>query len=139
MEFAFVFLLSFALLYAILCIGIVASFRLALQNAAEDGARAALRYQVSFPERATQAVTVATARVNWLPTAATRSIAAQICQVVGNNCATPTCGPTWDERCQMVVTVRLTNVQALLPPVPGFAAPTQLVGQASMVLDGRAP
>jgi Flp pilus assembly protein TadG len=137
-EFALVFLLSFALLYGTLCVGILAAFRLGLQNAAEDGARAALRYQPTFAARATQASNVATNRISWLPSAATRDVAAQVCQVVGNNCAAPVCGPTWDARCQMVVTVRLTNVRTMLPPLPAFIAPTQLVGQASMVLDGRA-
>jgi len=42
-EFAFVFLLAFAMLYGALCYGMLFAFRLGLQNAAEDGARAALR------------------------------------------------------------------------------------------------
>ena len=42
-EFALVFLMFFALLYASLCFGLLFAFRAGLQNAAEDGARAALR------------------------------------------------------------------------------------------------
>ena len=38
-EFAFVFLLSFALLYGAICYGMLFAFRLSLQTAAEDGAR----------------------------------------------------------------------------------------------------
>jgi hypothetical protein len=30
-------------------------------------------------------------------------------------------------------------MQQLLPPFPSFAMPNQIVGQASMLLDGRAP
>jgi hypothetical protein len=39
----------------------------------------------------------------------------------------------------MVVTVTATNLKLLLPPFPNFAMPDQIVGKASMLLDGRAP
>jgi type IV secretory pathway VirB3-like protein len=44
-EFAMVFLIFFAVLYGAICYGMLFAFRLGVQNAAEDGARAALRYQ----------------------------------------------------------------------------------------------
>ncbi|NVM87242.1 Flp pilus assembly protein TadG [Variovorax sp. SG517] len=138
-EFALVFLIFFSLLYGIISYGMLFAFRLGLQNAAEDGARAALRYQSTFAARATQAQTTAAASSNWMPPVVTRSVSATVCGVVSNNCTAPACGTTWDTRCQMVVTVTASNLQALLPPFPSFAMPTTIVGKASMLLDGRTP
>ncbi|EJL71686.1 TadE-like protein [Variovorax sp. CF313] len=138
-EFAMVFLIFFTLLYGIISYGMLFAFRLGLQNAAEDGARAALRYQPTLPARITQAQTAATVSSNWMPAIVARNVNATVCGVVANNCTTPTCGATWDTRCQMVVTVTATNLQLLLPPFPSFAIPDQIVGKASMLLDGRAP
>ena len=138
-EFAMVFLIFFALLYGIISYGMLFAFRLGLQNAAEDGARAALRYQSTFAARATQAQTTATASSSWMPAVVTRSVSATVCGVVSNNCTAPACGATWDTRCQMVVTVTATNLQMLLPPFPSFAMPSTIVGKASMLLDGRVP
>lgn len=138
-EFAMVFLIFFSLLYGIVSYGMLFAFRLGLQNAAEDGARAALRYQSTFAQRATQAQAVATQSSSWMPVVVTPTVSATVCGVVTNNCVAPACGATWDTRCQMVVTVTATNMQQLLPPFPSFAMPNQIVGQASMLLDGRAP
>jgi len=134
-----VFLIFFALLYGIISYGMLFAFRMGLQNAAEDGARAALRYQSTFTARATQAQTTAMASSSWMPPVVTRSVSATVCGVVSNNCTAPACGATWDTRCQMVVTVTASNLQGLLPPFPSFAMPSTIVGQASMLLDGRAP
>lgn len=138
-EFAMVFLIFFSLLYGIITYGILFAFRLGLQNAAEDGARAALRYQSTFAQRATQAETIATKSSSWMPVVVAPTVRATVCGVVTNNCGTPTCGTAWNDRCQMVVTVTTTNMQQLLPPFPSFAIPNQIVGKASMLLDGRAP
>ncbi len=138
-EFAMVFLIFFALLYGIICYGMLFAFRTSLQNAAEEGARAALRYQLSYALRSTQAENTATQSIGWLPSAVTRQVDAKVCGAVDNNCATPVCGQSWAARCQMVVTVTATNIQRLLPPLPGFAVPEQIVGKATMLLDGRAP
>jgi Flp pilus assembly protein TadG len=138
-EFALVFLIFFTLIYAAICYGLMFTLRFGLQNAAEDGARAALRYQATLAARATQAQATATAQTSWLPTAVTRTVSATVCQVASNNCATPTCGSTWDTRCQMVVAVTASNIGNLLPPLPSFAMPSQLTGKASMLLDGRTP
>ena len=138
-EFAVVFLIFFSLLYGIISYGMLFAFRLGLQNAAEDGARAALRYQSTFAQRATQAQAIATQSSSWMPVVVTPTVSATVCGVVTNNCVTPACGATWDTRCQMVVTVTATNMQQLLPPFPSFAMPNQIVGQASMLLDGRTP
>lgn len=134
-----VFLIFFAVLYGIICYGMLFAFRLGVQNAAEDGARAALRYQPTLGARTDLAQTVATQRINWLPATVTRNATATVCGVVGNVCGSPPCGPTWEARCQVVVTVTATDMQRLLPPLPSFAMPNQIVGRASMLLDGRAP
>ncbi|QSI33204.1 pilus assembly protein [Variovorax sp. RKNM96] len=138
-EFALVFLIFFAVLYGIICYGMLFAFRLGVQNAAEDGARAALRYQPTLAARTNQAQTIAVQRISWLPAIVTRNATATVCGVVGNVCVAPTCGPTWEARCQVVVTVTASNMQLLLPPLPSFAMPSQIVGKASMLLDGRAP
>lgn len=138
-EFALVFLIFFAVLYGIICYGLLFTFRMSMQNAAEEGARAALRYQSTVQARQDRAKAVAEQSVSWLPATVVRSAQASVCSVAGNVCVTPTCGPGWDARCQMVVTVTATNMRGLLPPLPNFAMPDQIVGKASMLLDGRAP
>jgi Flp pilus assembly protein TadG len=138
-EFALVFLIFFGVLYGIICYGLLFAFRMNLQNAAEEGARTALRYQPTLAARADQASAFARERISWLPATVARDVQARACSVADNNCASPTCGPNWNQRCQMVVTVTATNMRGLLPPLPDFAMPDKIVGQASMLLDGRAP
>jgi len=140
-EFAFVFLLFFVLLYAILSWGILMTLRGGLQNAAEDGARAALRYQVvatgsQNPLRQAKAAEIAGLRVaGWFATPPL--VVAQICQPDSGVCGAPVCDATWAQRCQIVVTVTASGLNAMLPLLQ-FALPDVLVGRASMLLDGRA-
>jgi len=140
-EFAFVFLIIFALLYAVICYGFLLTMRMSLQNAAEDGARAGLRYQSNLNARKTTASGVAVDRSGWLPASlkANLEVAANICVAGEDNCqqAAPACGPAWSNRCQMVVTVTVSGIEALFPAFPSFAVPDRIVGKASMLLDGR--
>ncbi|MFH0130715.1 TadE/TadG family type IV pilus assembly protein [Variovorax sp. VaC1] len=141
-EFSIVFIFSFTMLYALICYGIMFALRFGLQNAAEDGARAALRYQTSWADRKSTAEAVARAQLPDLTLPVTPDVSAQRCQVLpggANNCTTPTCGTSWDYRCQVVVTVTATGIRTALPPLPLFAVPDTLVGQASMMLDGKSP
>lgn len=138
-EFALVFLIFFAVLYGIICYGMLFAFRLGIQNAAEDGARAALRYQPTVQGRQDHARFVAEQAISWLPATVTRGAEATACGVVSNTCGVLVCGPNWDARCQMVVTVTASNMNGLLPPLPAFAMPNTIVGKASMLLDGRSP
>jgi Flp pilus assembly protein TadG len=138
-EFAMVFLIFFAVLYGAICYGMLFAFRLGVQNAAEDGARAALRYQSTLQGRQNHAQAVAQQAIGWLPTVVTRNVQASVCGVVSNVCGTPACGPDWNARCQMVVTVTASNMNGLLPPLPAFAMPNIIIGKASMLLDGRSP
>ena len=134
-EFAFVFLLFFALLYASLCFGLLFAFRAGLQNAAEDGARAALRYQVDRPSRTARATAVALQRTaGWLPV--TPTVAAQVCSVESNQCVAPVCSLDWSQRCQIVVTVTAGGLRRLMPAL-NLALPDTLTGRATVLLDGR--
>ena len=147
-EFAFVFLAFFGLVYATLCYGIALTLRMGLQHAAEEGARAALRYQkvagtaAPLPQqqlqlRRAQAATTAASRVQgWFETAP--AVVAQICQSGTDDCATPTCGAEWAQRCQIRVTVTASGIDRMLPSM-NFAMPATLAGHASMLLDGRTP
>lgn len=137
-EFALVFLIFFTILYAIICYGMLFAFRLGLQNAAEDGARAALRYQSSIEGRKNRAASVATAQSDWMPQTVKPVVSARICRVEGVNQCTPVaCGPAWSERCQVEVLVEANNLGSLVPPLPSFAVPSQISGRASMLLDLR--
>lgn len=130
-EFALVFLIFFALVYTIICYGILFTFRFGLQNAAEDGARAALRYQISLDARKAKAKAVAAAQTeHWLPVAAV--VSADVVYSSGS-----TCGTTPDQRCRIVVNVTANGLNKVLPPFPSFAMPDVLTSQASVLLDGR--
>lgn len=137
-EYAFVFLIFFTILYAIICLGIVFTLRFAMQNAAEDGARAALRYQTDIPGRELKAKAVAELQTEGLfPSKPT--VVATVCRVEGDDCdpVKRACGATWEQRCQVKVKITASGLARLLPPLPGFAVPDVLVVQASMLLDGR--
>jgi len=154
-EYALVFLIFFALIYTIICYAIVFTFRFGLQNAAEDGARAALRVRavetdLQLAQRMQIAEAIAQSRVSgWLPVppviqACVRKVDESDCPVSGSvvpaaeECgagATPAAG--WTSRCQIIVRVTASNFNSILPPFPGFALPDALTGQASMLLDRR--
>jgi Flp pilus assembly protein TadG len=139
-EFSIVFIVSFTMLYALICYGIMFTLRFGLQNAAEDGARAALRYQTSWAARKTEAERVAQAQLPRLTLPVAPVVIAHRCQILPGaepNCLSPNCGTTWELRCQVMVTVTATGIRTALPPLPLFAVPDRLVGQASMLLDGR--
>ncbi|PLC05879.1 pilus assembly protein [Variovorax sp. RO1] len=139
-EFAMVFMIFFSILYAVICYGMLFAFRLGLQNAAEDGARAALQYQSSVEKRRTHAKETATAQIGWMPSVVTVNVSAQICSAKEDKCTTAApyvCGITWSHRCQVTVLVQASNLNLLLPPLPSFALPAQIAGSASMLLDMR--
>lgn len=143
-EYAMAFLLFFGLVYSIICYSILFSFRFGLQNAAEDGARAALRHQSSLAARQLKARQVAEDRsLGWKPAAAVLTIPLpDICQPATGDCLQPAstlpCGTSWAQRCHVSVTVRLGALHQVLPPFPTFALPDELVGRASVLLDGSA-
>lgn len=137
-EFAFVFLIFFSLLYAAICYGIFFTLRFGLQNAAEDGARAALRYQITLQAREAKAEAVIREQTNsWLPvTLGKEDVVTRICEVESKNCTGVRCGSEWTQRCQIEVTVTARGMNKVLPLL-NFAMPDNLVGNASMLLDSR--
>jgi Flp pilus assembly protein TadG len=143
-EYAMAFLLFFGLVYSIVCYSVVFTFRFGLQNAAEDGARAALRHQTSLAARQLKAQQVAEERsLGWKPAAAVLTIPLpSVCQTDTGNCLQPAgtlpCDTTWAQRCHVSVTVRLSDLHRVLPPFPAFALPDELVGEAHVLLDGSA-
>ncbi|WPG36899.1 TadE/TadG family type IV pilus assembly protein [Variovorax sp. EBFNA2] len=138
-EFAMVFLIFFTVLYAAICYGMLFAFRLGLQNAAEDGARAALQYQSTLGARVARATSVAEARSDWMPRVKRPDVS--ICHVEGaagvDLCPASACGPSWSQRCQVQVVVQAGDLQSVLPPLPSFAVPDQIAGRASMLLELR--
>jgi len=141
-EYAMASLLFFGLVYSIVCYSVVFAFRFGLQNAAEDGARAALRHQTSLAARQLRAQQVAEERsLGWKPGAAVLTIPLpSVCQSGTGNCLQPagtlSCGTNWAQRCHVSVTVRLSDLHRVLPPFPAFALPDELVGEAHVLLDG---
>jgi len=146
LEYALVFPLVFVVLYAILSYGIVFAVRLGMQNAAEEGARAALRYQTvnaaicadQLACRRLAAANVAQSGIDWLSTA---TVDAKVCLVDTDDACTsgaiPSCGSALATRCQMIVTVNYDyETNPLAPSLPGFGflMPSKLQGRASMLM-----
>ena len=137
-EFAIVFLLFFAMLWGILTFGFIFAAQNTLTLAAENGARAALRYQpatdvgTATALRIAAATTAATNTVQWLQNftpaydpAAYLTATSAPCTYNGN---------------LICFHVQISYPYAqhpLIPPFPGFGlfAPTQLVGKATMQVD----
>ena len=90
-EYAMTFLLFFGIVYAIVCDSILFTFRFGLQTAAEDGARAALRYQTNLSARQDKAFEVAEARSEgWRPSGAVLTIPRpEICRTDTGSCLQP--------------------------------------------------
>lgn len=165
-EFALTLPILFALFYGILSFGLVFLVRLGLQHSAEDGARAALRYQaVTYSPGSTQqereqaqlaarivaAVAAATANASWIRNGSVvPTITAKLCPIVSNAAGTDcsdytgtstTCGTDLNSGCQVVVTVTYAYGSApFVPALPGFSllVPSTLTGQARVLLDSRA-
>lgn len=146
LEYALVFPLVFVVLYAILSYGILFTIRLGMQNAAEEGARAALRYQSvntalcadQLSCRRLAAVNAARTGIDWLSAA---TVDAKVCLVDTDDTCTssaiPSCGSSLATRCQMIVTVSYDyEANPLAPSLPGlgFLMPSRLQGRASMLM-----
>ena len=139
-EFALVFLLFFSVLYGIIGYGMLLTFRMGLQSAAEDGARAALRYKPTPQERADVASDVAKQlTLRWMPSILEPFLTVTpSCSVAGaaaGSCGACAPNPAWEQRCQIIVTVKVQRMDLLLPPMLSFALPSQITGQASMLLE----
>lgn len=153
-EFALAFPAFVALLYAILMYGFLFLTQMALQHAAEDGARAALSHpgipneslgETQLSLRELRARATAYQQLSWMPTHERSQIDVAICLVGANTCSglDPSCQQTNASvaRCQVVVTVSHPYRQyPLVPSLPGFnlLVPISLQGSARVLLDGRA-
>lgn len=156
-EFALIFPVFFILLYGTLAYGLIFAMRLGLQHAAEEGARAALRYQLPTNPGDTQiglregeAFVVATTAANWVAGLGAVEVAAEVCLITDTNCLPVfggelddnlDCGESLADGCQIVVTVEFPyDEHPIFPSIPGFGLlmPTSLQGRARAVLDGRA-
>ena len=142
-EFAIVFLLFFAMLWGILTFGFIFAAQNTLTLAAENGARAALRYQLvpnnpNNPSSAAIAIATA-ARIAAANQAANNTV--QWLQFFGPvSVSTSKSGPCPYNANLLCFDVQISYPYAqhpLIPPFPGFGlfAPTQLVGKATMQVD----
>lgn len=156
-EFALIFPVFFALLYGTLAYGLIFAMRLGLQHAAEEGARAALSYQLPTTPADTQiglresaAAVVATTAAKWIAGLGGIEVASEICPITETNCQpvfgaerddSIACGTTLADGCQVVVTVEFPyDEHPIFPAIPGFGLlmPSSIQGRARAVLDGRA-
>ncbi len=165
-EFALVFPVFFLVFYGMLTYGLIIMMRLNLQHAAEEGARAALRYQRLVEEgsespaptqlelRRRYAITIAERQSDWLRSwkPGLVEISARICKAdaiiddasvcPANNAAVADCDVA--PGCQVIVTVRYPYAAAdngpAIPPLPGIGLviPNYLYAQSRVLLDGRA-
>lgn len=160
-EFAGVFLAFFLTFYSVLSWGLIVTARQSLQLAAEEGARASLRYQAAgtdvLPQiraRLAEACTLADAASDWVSLLSGRGTSCKAIVSGSGLCGgTASCclafdrnvsaGTSTDSSCALptsgwMVTLRINydNYQTypLLPVLPGFGAmlPAQLVSQAAV-------
>lgn len=142
LEWAIVFPVFFMLVYAIVSYGLTFLVRESMQNAVEDGARAALRYQASQDRnlRRDAAQAVVLERLGWLPLSL-RPEASQVKVDVCNEavCALQLpCGAALTERCLLRVELELPYRDvALAPALPGLGVllPERLNASASILVD----
>lgn len=146
-EYALVFPIFFVLVYGALSLAVVMTMRMSLQHAAEEGARAALRYSVQLDGRRQAVNTVVQSQTNWMP--GPREVSSAVC-VLGGECepvataapivVPPVCGNEVNTACQVVVAVRYDYASSpVFPALPGlgFLLPNSLQGRASVLVDGN--
>lgn len=154
-EYALIFPVFFLLFYGTLAYGLAFSMRLGLQQAAEEGVRAGLRYQtqldpddrqITLREAAAEARTRISAR--WISAFGPLEVVADICPLnveclpgsggkLGDELA---CGESFTDGCQLVVSARYHYRNApVMPELPGFGLvmPEVLQGRARALIDGR--
>lgn len=143
LEWALAFPLFFALVYGLICYGLTFLVRESMQLAAEDAARAALRYEASRSIRLDNARNMVQHRMSWLPTSlrpTAASIEVQVCRLQnGSPCAPDlSCGSAWSERCVIKVSFSIPyRSSPIAPALPGLhlLLPEQLHARASILVD----
>lgn len=143
LEWAIIFPVFFALLYACISYGLAFLVRESMQAAAEDAARAALRYQTSRSARLEAARTTVQQRLDWLPTElrpAAASINVRICRLQDSELCSPslTCGVPMAERCMVRVGFSIPyGSNPIAPALPGLGLlmPATLTANASIMVE----
>ncbi len=160
-EFAFVFTIFLLLFYGILTYGLIFTMRLSLQHAAEEGARAALRYPtlpagtsssqaLQITLRKTEAERIAATQTAWMDNWGDGVVInARICLLNPDdedadpaavpatvNCETAAeVGDCADKLCQVIVTTSYPyGASPVFPTLPGLG----LIIPPTMVLKGNA-
>ncbi|PFH10757.1 Flp pilus assembly protein TadG [Collimonas sp. PA-H2] len=135
-EFALVFPAFFILLYGIITYVLIFLAQQSLALAAEEGARAALRYATTDSLRLTNACSTATQLVSWLGSG-TGGVSIATCSTVGPATCTLPVGST--ARC---ITVNVSYPYGSKPLVPlllgsmmSVAVPTTLASSATVQID----
>jgi Flp pilus assembly pilin Flp len=133
-EFALIFPIFFTIFYAIVSYGLILAAQQSLTLAAEEGARAALRYQPAASQnaalvaRAAAACQTAQSIINWLPNS-----------YLSGGCASSVAPCNYDGTLQCIkVTLNYNYAQnPLVPPLPFFGVllPSNLVGIATVQLN----
>ena len=137
-EFAIVFLLFFAMLWGILTFGFIFAAQNTLTLAAENGARAALRYQPATSAAGAMAARIAAAQTAAINTVQWLQNFTPAYDPAGY--LTATSAPCIYNANLICFHVQISYPYAqhpLIPPFPGFGlfAPAQLVGKATMQVD----
>lgn len=143
LEWAIIFPVFFALLYATISYGLTFLVRESMQLAAEDGARATLRYQTNRNGRLDAARTLVQQRMDWLPSTlrpSASSIDVRICRLQDSNLCSPSlsCGMPLNERCMVHVGFSIPyGSNPIAPSLPGFRIlmPDVLTARASILVD----
>lgn len=145
LEWAIIFPVFFMLLYACISYGLAFLVSQSMQLAAEDAARAALRYQSNRPARLQAAVTAAQQHLQWLPANLRPQPAAinvQVCRLQDRTVCPPglSCGISMAERCMVKVSIEVAyRANPILPPLPGLGVvmdfPEWMRVQASIMVD----
>ena len=150
-EFALVFTVFFLVMYGVFTFGLIFAAQQSLNLAAEDGARAALRWQAgavgpSLSARAGQAETVARQRADWLARVGGNAITVSVCRneggakvrLNGEGAGTGSCGTQFLQEGQLEVLVHYDYRNApLVPELLGRLAvltPASLVGRATVCM-----
>ena len=146
LEWAIIFPVFFMLLYAIISFGLAFLVRESMQFAAEEGARAALQFQVDRQARLSQAKAVVADKLSWLPAQlrpSADSIHASICRVGSLEICSPslTCSASTAERCMISLSFTIPYGSAPLAPSLSMLGmdllnPEQLSASASVLVDG---
>ena len=149
MEFGLVFPALFVLFYGTVAFALIFTARMGLQHAAEEGARSAVTFRVAAdtdPADITQltlrrnaARDTALAQAGWISRWAPVQVQTRIC-AANSDCTVDTidCGRDLAGACKIVVSVTYPyGTRPILPSGFGLPVPARLIGEASLILDGR--